>query len=99
VHSECVPFGFDVSVPSFYHGEKMWKILVSELVHEAAVQGGCHLIFLRKSENRDKMIVQYTIGCVRYKVYGENKKKVHNANNSMGKTLVQIGSMHCWFCG
>jgi hypothetical protein len=79
---------------SFYHGEKMlWKILLSELVHEAVVQGGFCLLFLRKSENRDKTIVQYTIGCVRYKVYGENKKKVPNANNFKGKTLVQISSM------
>jgi hypothetical protein len=33
------------------------------------------------------MIVQYTIGCVRYKVYGENKKKVPNANNFKGKHI------------
>jgi hypothetical protein len=39
-------------------------------VHEAAVQGGFRLVFLRRSENRDKTIVQYTIGCARYKVYG-----------------------------
>jgi hypothetical protein len=60
----------------------MWKILFSDLVHEAAVQGGFHLVFLRKSENRDKKMFQYTIGCVRYKVYGENKKKVPNAANT-----------------
>jgi hypothetical protein len=44
--------------------------------------------FLRKSENRDKNIFQYTIGCVRYNVYGENKKKVPNAaNNFKGKDI------------
>jgi hypothetical protein len=71
---------------SLYHGEKMWKILLSEPEHEAAVQGGFRLVFLRKSENRDRTIVQYTIGCVRNKVYGGNKKKVPNAaKNFKGK--------------
>jgi hypothetical protein len=65
--------------PSFYHGEKTWKILLSELVHEAAVRVGFRIVFLRKSENRDKKIFQYTIGFLRYKVYGGNKKKVSNA--------------------
>jgi hypothetical protein len=74
--------------PSLYHGETMRKILFSELVHEAAVQGGFRLVFLRKGENRDKNMFQYTISCVRYKVYGENKKKVPNAaNNSKGKDI------------
>jgi hypothetical protein len=59
----------------------MWKIVLSELVHKAAVQGRFRLLFLRKSENRDNMSVQYTIGCVRYKVYGGNKKTI-----SRGKT-------------
>jgi hypothetical protein len=65
----------------------MWKILFSELVHDAAVQSGFCLIFFRKSENSDKMIVQYTIGCVRYKVYEGNKKKVPNANKFKGKHI------------
>jgi hypothetical protein len=73
--------------PSFYHGEKMWKILLSKLLHDAAVRGGFHLIFLSKSEHREKMIVQYTIGCVMYKVYVGNKKKVPNANNFKGKDI------------
>jgi hypothetical protein len=73
--------------PSFYHVEKMWKVLLSELVHEAAVQGGFRLVFLRKIENSDTMIVQYTIGCVRYNVSGVNKKKVPNANNFKGKHI------------
>jgi hypothetical protein len=74
--------------PSLYHGEKMWKILCSELVHEAAVQGGFRLVFLRKSENRDKQIIQYTIGFVRYKVYGGNKKNLPSAaNNFEGKDI------------
>jgi hypothetical protein len=74
--------------PSLYHLEKMWKILFSELVHEAAVQGGFRLVFLRKSENRDKTIFQYTISCVRCKLYEENKKKVPNAaNNFKGKVI------------
>jgi hypothetical protein len=72
---------------SFYHGENMWKILLSELVHDAAVRGGFCLIFLRKSENRDKIIVQYTIGCMRYKVYGRNKENVPNAINFKGKYI------------
>jgi hypothetical protein len=63
----------------------MWKILLSELVHEAAVQGGFCLVFLHRSENSDKTLVQYTIGCVGYKVDGENKKRVPNANNFKGK--------------
>jgi hypothetical protein len=64
------------SPPStFYHGEKMWKILFSELVNEAAVQGGFRLIFLHNSENSEKMIVHYTFGCVRY------KEKVPNSIN------------------
>jgi hypothetical protein len=84
VHSELVPSGFAVSVPLALP----WKLLFSKLVHEAAVQGGFHLVFLRKSENRDKKILQYTICCVRYKVYGENKKKVPNAaNNFKGKDI------------
>jgi hypothetical protein len=63
--------------PSFYHGEKMWKISLSELVHdEAVVQGGFRLVFLRKNERKDKMILQCTIGCARYKVYGGNPEKV-----------------------
>jgi hypothetical protein len=66
----------------------MWKILFSELVHEAEVQGEFRLVFLRKSENRDKKIFQYTIDCVRYKVYGGDKKKVPNAaNNVEGKGI------------
>jgi hypothetical protein len=75
-------------LPSLYHGETTWKILFSELVHDAAVQGGFRLLFMRKSENSNKQILQYTIGCVRYKVYGENKKKVPNAaNNFRGKDI------------
>jgi hypothetical protein len=81
--AECIQNNFPLDslfpFPSLYHGENMWKILFSELVHEAEVRGGFRLVFLRKSENRDKKIFQYTIGCVRYKVYGENKKKVPNA--------------------
>jgi hypothetical protein len=74
--------------PSLYHGENVWKILFSELVHEAAVQGGFRLVFLRKSKNRDKKMCQYTIGFVRYKVYGGNKKKVPNAaKNFKGKDI------------
>jgi hypothetical protein len=66
----------------------MWKILLSELVHDTAVRGGFRLVFLRKSENRDKCISQYTIGCVMYKVYGSNKKEVPNAaNNFKGKDI------------
>jgi hypothetical protein len=69
--AECIQNEFPLDslfqFPSFYHGEKMWKILLSELVHES---GRVPPRFLRKSENRDKTIVQYTIGCVRYKVYG-----------------------------
>jgi hypothetical protein len=74
--------------PSLYHGEMVWKILFSELVHKAAVQGEFRLFFLRKSENSNTNILQYTIGCVRYKVYGENKKKVPNAaRNFKGKDI------------
>jgi hypothetical protein len=65
----------------------MWKILLSELVHEAAVQGGFHLAFLRKSENSENMFFQYTIGCVRYHIYGGNKKEVPTSNNFKGKHL------------
>jgi hypothetical protein len=90
--AECIQDEFPLDslfrFPSFYHGEKMWKIFLSELVDEAAVQGGFRLVFLRKSEKRDKQIFQYTVGCVRYKVYGENKKKVSNAaNNFKGKAI------------
>jgi hypothetical protein len=60
----------------------MWKILFSELVHDTAVRGGFRLVFLRKSENSNTKILQYTIGYVRYKVYGENKKMVPNAANN-----------------
>jgi hypothetical protein len=84
--AECIqndsPLDLLFQFPSFYHGETMWNILFSELVHDAAVQGGFRLVFLRKSENSKKQILQYTIGCVRYKVYGENKKKVPNAANN-----------------
>jgi hypothetical protein len=74
--------------PSFYHGDNMWKIVLSEVVHKAAVQGGSASFFLRKSENNDKSIVQYTVGCMRrYKFYGENKKKVPNANTFKGKDI------------
>jgi hypothetical protein len=81
--------------PSLYHGEKMWKILFSELVHKAVVQGRFRLVFLRKSENRDKKIFQYTIGCARYKVYmGKTRKRFPMLPTiSKGKTLAQIGSM------
>jgi hypothetical protein len=83
--------------PSFYHGEKMRKVLLSELVHEAAVQGGFCLVFLCKIVNSDKAIVQQTIGCVKYKVYGVNKKKVHNANKFKGKHIgtdkLQVGGI------
>jgi hypothetical protein len=48
---------------------------------------GFHLIFRRKSENSDKTIVQYTIGCVTYEVSGGNKKKVPNFNNFKGKHI------------
>jgi hypothetical protein len=89
--AECIQNEFPLDslfqFPSFYHGEKMCKILLSELVHDAAVQGGFCLIFLCKSENRDNTIVQYTIGCVKYKVYGGNKKKVTNANTFKGKYI------------
>jgi hypothetical protein len=92
--ADCIHNAFPLDslfqLPSFDHGEKMLKILFSELVREAAVQGGFHLVFLRKSENRDKMIAQYTIGCVRCKVYGGNKKKVPNVeNNFKGKDIGQ----------
>jgi hypothetical protein len=61
---------------------------VCELVHEASVQGGSSLVFLRKSKNRDKIIVRYAIGCVSYKVYRENKKNGPNAaNNFKGKDI------------
>jgi hypothetical protein len=90
--AECIQNEFPLDslfqFPSLYHGETMWKILFSELVHEAEVRGGFRLVFLRKSENRDKKMLQYTIGCVRYKVYGGNKKKVPNAaNNFKGKYI------------
>jgi hypothetical protein len=81
--AECIKNEFHLDslfqFPSLYHGEKMWKILFSGLVHEAAVQGWFRLIFLRKSENRDRTIFQYTIGCVSYKAYRVKKKKVPNA--------------------
>jgi hypothetical protein len=39
--TECIqnefPLNSLLEFPSFYHGEKMWKILFSELVHGAAV--------------------------------------------------------------
>jgi hypothetical protein len=51
-------------------------------------RAGSASFFLRKSENSNKKILQYTIGCVRYKVYGENKKKVSNAaKNFKGKDI------------
>jgi hypothetical protein len=66
----------------------MWKSLFSELVNEAAVQGGFRLVFLRKSENRDKKFFQYTIACVRYNIYGGGNKKVPNAaKNFKGKDI------------
>jgi hypothetical protein len=67
----------------FYHGEKMWKILLNELVHESAVQGEFRLVLIRRSENIDKTLIQYTICCVRYKVY----EKVPIANNFKGKHI------------
>jgi hypothetical protein len=73
--------------PSFYHGEKMWHILFSELVHEDAVQGVLCLVFLHNNENSDSMTVQHTIGCVKYKVCGEYKQKMPNANNFKGKDI------------
>jgi hypothetical protein len=79
--------------PSFYQGENMWNILLSELVHEAAVQGGVRFVFLHRSEHKDNTSVQYTIDCVRCNVYGDNMKKGPNANNFKGGTLVQISSM------
>jgi hypothetical protein len=87
IHNEfCLDLLFQF--PSLYHGEKMWKIFFSELMHDAAVQGGFRLVFLRKSENKYNTIFQYTIGCVRYKVYGGNKKKVPNAaNNFKGRDI------------
>ena len=75
--------------PSFYHGEKMWKILFSELVHEAAVQGGFRLVFLRRSDNSDKTIVQYTIT----RFMGKTRKKRQMPAISRGNTLVQTSSM------
>jgi hypothetical protein len=92
IQNECIQNEFPLDslfqLPSLYHGEKMWKIFFSELIHEAAVQGWVRLVFFRKSENRDKAIFQYTIGCVRCKVYGENKKKVPDAaNNFKGKDI------------
>jgi hypothetical protein len=33
------PFDSLFQCTSFYHGEKMWKILFSELVHDAEVRG------------------------------------------------------------
>jgi hypothetical protein len=89
---ECIQNDFPLDslfqFPSLYHGEKMWKILFSELVHEAEVRRGFRLDFLHKIENRDKTILQYTIGCVRYKVYGGKKKKKPNAaNNFKGKYI------------
>jgi hypothetical protein len=48
----------------------MLKIFFSELMHEAAVQGGFRLVLLRKSEKSKKKILQYNIGGVRDKVYG-----------------------------
>jgi hypothetical protein len=65
----------------------MCNILFRELVHEVAVQGGFRLVFLRKNENSDKMIVQYTIDCVGYKVYEGNKKKLPKANAFKGKHI------------
>jgi hypothetical protein len=61
--------------------------LLSELLYEAAVHGGFRLVFLRKSENIDKAIVQYTIGCLRYNVHGVNKKKVPSSNTFKGKHI------------
>jgi hypothetical protein len=89
--AECIHNEFPLDslfqFPSFYHGEKMLNILLSELVHEASFQGTFRLVSLRKSENSNKMIVQYTIGCVRYKVCGGEKKKVLNANTFKGKDI------------
>jgi hypothetical protein len=56
--AECIQTEFPLDslfqLPSFYHGEKMWMILFSELVHEATVQGGFRFVFLRKSEDSIK---------------------------------------------
>jgi hypothetical protein len=65
----------------------MWKILFSELVHEAAVQDGVRIIFLRKSENSDNIIVQCTIGCVRYNVYSNFKGK------KIGQDKLHVGDI------
>jgi hypothetical protein len=92
--AECIQNEFPLDslfrFPSFYDDEKMWKILLSELVHDAAIHGGLRQVFLRKSENRHKTIVQCTIRRVRYKVYGEKEKKVTNARNNF--KVKDIGS-------
>jgi hypothetical protein len=44
IHNEF-PLDSLFQFPSLHHGETMWKILFSELVHEAVVQGGFRLVF------------------------------------------------------
>jgi hypothetical protein len=50
--AECIqnefPLDWLFQFSSFYHGEKMWKVLLSELVHEAAVQGGLRIFFFAR---------------------------------------------------
>jgi hypothetical protein len=50
--AECIQNEFPLNsmfqFPSFYHGKKMWKILLSAQVHEEVGQGGFGFFFFAR---------------------------------------------------
>jgi hypothetical protein len=99
--AECIQNEFPLNLlfqfPWLHNGEKMWKILLSELVYEAAIQGGFRLVFLARVKTETTRFSSTPFDVWGARFMGKTRKICPMPTISRGKTLVQIGSMRMVF--